>query len=104
MTFALVDGFDRPGPFNTVGLVGERLLDVAVLVAMQSTIHRGRISIRRIRIPLIHNHARLAGNRTVVAWLTLLIRAHSPSGILLVRGDSNEVGVISRKGAGSSLD
>lgn len=104
MTLALVDGLDSASSFNTVGLVGERFLDIAALVAIQSTVHRGRIGISRIRIPLGHDHTRFASNWAVVAWLTLLVRAHSPSSVLLIRSDGNQVGIVSRESTRSSLD
>lgn len=103
VTLALVDGLDGTSSFNTVGLVGKRLLDIAAFVAIQSTVHRGRIRIRRIRIPLGHDHTRLASNGAVVAWLALLVRTHSPSSILLIRSDSNQVGIVRGESAGSSL-
>lgn len=47
------------------------------------------------RIPLSHDHARLASKGAVAIRLASLIRAHGPTGVVFVRSDSNQIGVIS---------
>lgn len=89
---------------DTVGSTFKGLLDDAVLVAVETAIHGGREDIGRVFVPLVHNHALLAGDGAVVAWLAGLIGAHGPTSILLVRGDGNEVGVVGGKSAGTTLD
>lgn len=59
--------------------------------------HRGGIFVSRIRIPLVHDHTGLAGKRTVVSRLARLVGAHSPTGVLRIRSDSDHVGIIGRE-------
>lgn len=101
---AVVDGLDGAGAGDTVGLAWEGLLDVAVVVAVETAVHRGRIGVGRVWVPLVHDHALLAGDGAVVAGLAGLVRAQSPAGILLVRSDGDEIWVVGRKGAGAALD
>lgn len=104
LALALVDSLDSTGSLHTVGLVGEGLLDGSVLVAVQTPVHRGRIRVLGIRIPLGHDHTRFASDGAVVAGLALLIGAHGPSCIFLIRRHGHEVGVVGGKGAGSALN
>lgn len=97
-------------PLDTVGLVGKGFGDLAVGITEQTTILR-KLAFTALRklgstyhglwvcirsgsgIPLSHHHARRAGERAVMARQTWLVRAHCPSGILLVGSDRNQARV-----------
>lgn len=96
-TVALVDGLDSTGTLNAVRLVGERLVNVAVVVAVQATVHGQGIGILGLGIPLSHHHAWLASDGAVASWLTLLIRAHSPASVHVAWRDGDQVGVVGRE-------
>jgi hypothetical protein len=98
LALALVNGLDSSSARNTIRLVWKWLLDLAVLVTVQSTVHSGRGAVVRVGVPLGHDHARLAGNGAVHITLARLVGAHCPSGVLLVGRDGNEVGIVCREG------
>lgn len=100
---ALVDGLDSASSLNTVGLVGEGLLDGAVGFAVKTAVHGSRVRVGRARLPLRADHAGLTGIGAPVTGLALLIGAHGPTSILGSGGDSNHV-VAVRELASAALD
>jgi hypothetical protein len=118
---AQILGSHAVGALDTVGLVGEGFQDLAVGITEHPTIllksaharasqplwatyHGQRVHIGRGGgIPLGHDLTGRAGIGAVVAGQTRLVRAHGPSGILLIGGDGDQAGV-GREGTGATLD
>lgn len=100
---ALVDGLDGASSIDTIRLVGERLGDGAVIVAVETTIHGLGVDVGRALLPLGHDHAGLASIRAVRARRALLIRAHGPSAVALVGSNGDEVVIVGRELAGAAF-
>lgn len=118
---SLVVGLQSPSTIRAVGLVGEGLLDFAILIAVETTVlytvnmcasplvdkstyHRQRRGIRGcFRVPL---HRHLAGRASVwaiTARLARLIRAHGPAAVHGTWGDGHQASITGKLALAASL-
>jgi hypothetical protein len=78
----------------TVVTVGERLLNVSTFVTVETTVHGHGVRVGcRLGVPLHGNLTRRASIRAVVTRLAGLVRAHGPTGVLLIGSDGNQASV-----------
>lgn len=91
---SLIVGLENTSGRLTVVAVGEGFLDFAILVTVQTTPHGHGVRVgRRIGIPLHRHLAGRASVGAVVARFAGLVGAHSPTGVLLLRGDLNQASI-----------
>lgn len=91
---SLVFSLDGTGTILAVRLVRERLLDLAVLVTVQTAIHGHGVTVGSgLGIPLHGDLTSRASIWAVVARLARLVGAHGPSGVLFIGGDRDETSI-----------
>lgn len=84
-TIAAVHDRGRASTVGTVVLFGERLLNVAVLVTVKTTVLGNRVSVRGgFGVPLQTDLASRASVGAVHARSTRLVGRHGPAGVLLI--------------------